>query len=202
MMSLKRKRVGPEENEPTLSVSGMSSLMRSSVEEDLPKEEAKSANEELMTRRHQGRVLFSQECLMVTPMLAARGKLELTTSTLSFTLSPEFEAEFKQQIDKQTAYIASAKRFEGVNKYLEATRNYQQYDGEDDGEMNMDDYEEVEMEEEKPKSVSLMEARSVPLQVTLRKKTHSTNRMFCGFRSRWTYPSLCSELIPRIISAM
>ena len=75
-----------------------------------------------------------------------------------------------------------------MNKYLEATRNYRQYDGEDDGEMNMDDYEEVEMEEEKPKSVSLMEARSVPLQVTLRKKTHSTNRMFCGFRSRWTMP--------------
>ncbi|KAM7457676.1 hypothetical protein BLSTO_01574 [Blastocystis sp. subtype 1] len=41
---------------------------------------------------------------------------------------------------------------EGVNKYLEATRNYRQYDGEDDGEMNMDDYEEVEMEEEKPKN--------------------------------------------------
>ena len=35
---------------------------------------------------------------------------------------------------------------------LEATRNYRQYDGEDDGEMNMDDYEEVEMEEEKPKN--------------------------------------------------
>ena len=46
----------------------------------------------------------------------------------------------------------------------------------------------LRMEEEKPKSVSLMEARSVPLQVTLRKKTHSTNRMFCGFRSRWTMP--------------
>lgn len=40
-----------------------------------------------------------------------------------------------------------------MNKYLDATRNYQQYDSdEDDGEMNMDDYEEVEMEEEKPKN--------------------------------------------------
>lgn len=40
-----------------------------------------------------------------------------------------------------------------MNKYLDATRNYQQYDNdEDDGEMNMDDYEEVEMEEEKPKN--------------------------------------------------
>lgn len=106
-----------EEIEATQSVSGMSILMRSSVEEDLPEEDAKNANE-LMGNSHQGRILFSQECLMVTPMLAARGKLELTTSTLSFTLSPEFEAEFKQQIDKQTAYIASTKRFEGVNKYL------------------------------------------------------------------------------------
>ena len=58
---------------------------------------------------------------MVVPMLAVRGKLELSTSTLSFTISPEFEAEFKQQIEKQAAYIANAKRFEGVNKFLMLT---------------------------------------------------------------------------------
>ena len=39
-----------------------------------------------------------------------------------------------------------------VNKYLEATRDYQKYDedAEDNGEYNPDDYEEVEMEEEGP----------------------------------------------------
>lgn len=40
-----------------------------------------------------------------------------------------------------------------MNKYLEATKNYQKYESdEDDGEMDPDDYEEMEMEEEKPKN--------------------------------------------------
>lgn len=110
-----------EEEEKAQKESGMLSLMRSSVEEDIDEEQEKAMNEELMANRHQGRILFSQECLMVVPMLAVRGKLELSTSTLSFTISPEFEAEFKQQIEKQAAYIANAKRFEGVNKFLMLT---------------------------------------------------------------------------------
>ena len=62
-------------------------------------------------------ILFTAECQMITPMLATRGKIELTQRMLLFTVNPDFEREFNEQIEKQAAYLNSNKRIEGINKF-------------------------------------------------------------------------------------
>ena len=94
----------------------IASLMRSSVEEDLSEDQHKELDQELLGLQKKT-ILFTAECQLITPMLATRGKIELTQGTLSFTVSPDFEREFNEQIEKQTAYLNSNKRIEGINKF-------------------------------------------------------------------------------------
>lgn len=90
-------------------------LIESSVDNDT---EMKEIDQELMNSRiHKTRIVFSEDCLMVTPMLSARGKLDLSDNTISFTLNADFEREFKEQIEKQTKIMENNKRIEGVNKF-------------------------------------------------------------------------------------
>jgi singapore isolate B (sub-type 7) whole genome shotgun sequence assembly, scaffold_24 len=107
----------PEEEEEKTVGLRLSSLMRSSVEDTLNEEQRKELDQELLQSQSSGvKTLFTTDCELIVPMLAVRGKLELTTSTLSFTVSPDFEAQFKEQIAKQEAYRQSKKN-EGVNKF-------------------------------------------------------------------------------------
>ena len=109
-----------EEVEKTVGLR-LSSLMRSSVEDTLNEEQRKELDQELLLSQSSGvKTLFTTDCELIVPMLAVRGKLELTTSTLSFTVSPDFEAQFKEQIAKQEAYRQSKKN-EGVNKFTMLT---------------------------------------------------------------------------------
>lgn len=105
-----------EETELKETVGKITSLMQSSVEEDLNEDQHRELDQELMGAQKKS-ILFSAECQLITPMLATRGKLEMTQNTLSFTVSPDFEREFNEQIEKQTAYMNSNKRIEGVNKF-------------------------------------------------------------------------------------
>ena len=94
----------PEEEEEKTVGLRLSSLMRSSVEDTLNEEQRKELDQELLQSQSSGvKTLFTTDC-------------ELTTSTLSFTVSPDFEAQFKEQIAKQEAYRQSKKN-EGVNKF-------------------------------------------------------------------------------------
>ena len=103
----------PEEEEEKTVGLRLSSLMRSSVEDTLNEEQRKELDQELLQSQSSGvKTLFTTDCELIVPMLAVRGKLELTTSTLSFTVSPDFE----EQIAKQEAYRQSKKN-EGVNKF-------------------------------------------------------------------------------------
>ena len=47
---------------------------------------------------------------MITPMLATRGKLDLSDNTISFTVNADFEHEFKEQIEKQAKLMENNKR--------------------------------------------------------------------------------------------
>lgn len=87
----------------------IASLMQSAVEEE--KERLQEATD------HRSQVLFTTECQLVRPMLLIPGKLELSTQSLSFTISEEFTRELAEQIERQDRYMASNKRLEGVNKY-------------------------------------------------------------------------------------
>ena len=94
----------------------IASLMRSSVEEDLNEDQHKELDQELLGLQKKT-ILFTAECQMITPMLATRGKIELTQHMLLFTVNPDFEREFNEQIEKQAAYLNSNKRIEGINKF-------------------------------------------------------------------------------------
>ena len=107
---------GQEETEVKETQGKIASLMRSSVEEDLIEDQHKELDQELLGLQKKT-VLFTAECQLITPMLATRGKIELTQHTLSFTVSPDFEREFNEQIEKQAAYLNSNKRIEGINKF-------------------------------------------------------------------------------------
>lgn len=78
----------------------LSSLMRSSVDDELDEKQRKELEQELQLTGVKMKVLRTWECELVVPMLAVRGQLELTASTLSFTMNPDFEAQFKEQVAK------------------------------------------------------------------------------------------------------
>lgn len=104
-----------EEPEPGMKLR-ISSLMRSSVDDELDEKQRKELDQELQITGVTKKVLRTWDCELVIPMLTVRGQLELTASTLSFTMNPDFEAQFKEQVAKQDAQRAM-KKMEGVNKY-------------------------------------------------------------------------------------
>lgn len=95
----------------------LSSLMRSSVETTLDEDQQKELNQELFqSQMAKSQVIFSEECDLVIPMLVVHGKLEMTNTTLSFTMSSDWEKAFRDNMEALEAQ-RQKKNLEGLNKY-------------------------------------------------------------------------------------
>lgn len=108
-----------EKNQEIKEKPKIMNIIESSIDKE---EEMKEIDQEFLNgTSHKSHIVFSEDCYMITPMLATRGKLDLSDNTISFTVNADFEHEFKEQIEKQAKLMENNKRIEGINKFTMLT---------------------------------------------------------------------------------